>query len=328
MNNLNTVYMSLRGMFVTFLKLLPELVLAVIVYILFHLAARLSRRLIGRFATEKSSHRSLSLVLGRLSQGTIMLVGALVALMIAVPSFKPGQLVELLGIGSVAIGFAFRDILQNFLAGILILLTEPFRLGDQIIVSGFEGIVENIETRATFIKMYDGRRVVIPNSTLFTESVTVNTAFDQRRLQYDIGIGYGDDIATAQQLILDTMAGLSTILKEPAPEALVVDLAGSTVNIRARWWIDPPRQKDLVQSTSETLRAIKDALTAAGIDLPYPTRQILLHDQTEATDGDRSQQREGWPARKDGNPRSRIQLLADRGDRAACAPQPQSDSRN
>ena len=165
MNNLGTVYGSLKGMFIGFLALLPELVLAVIVYIIFHFAAKLARNLIRRLTDEKSSHRSLSLVLGRLAQGAIMLLGVLVALMIAVPSFKPGQLVELLGIGSVAIGFAFRDILQNFLAGILILLTQPFRLGDQIIVAGFEGVVENIETRATFIKMYDGRRVVIPNST-------------------------------------------------------------------------------------------------------------------------------------------------------------------
>ena len=95
--------------------------------------------------------------------------------MIAIPSFQPAQLIQLLGISGVAIGFAFLDILQNFLAGILILLTEPFRLGDQIVVGGYEGTVEEIETRATSIRTYDGRRVVIPNSNLFTESVTVNT---------------------------------------------------------------------------------------------------------------------------------------------------------
>lgn len=243
-----------------------------------------------------------------------MLLGVLVAMMIAIPSFKPEQLVEVLGIGSVAIGFAFRDILQNFLAGILILLTEPFRIGDQIVVAGFEGIVENIETRATFLKMYDGRRVVIPNSTLFTESVTVNTAFDKRRLQYDIGIGYGDDIATTQQLILNTLRELDEVMSDPPPEALVVDLAGSTVNIRARWWIAPPTQKDLMESISVSLMSVKNALTEAGIDLPYPTQQILLHDQTEETDGDRSKQREGWPTRKSGNPRPRFQIHSERGN--------------
>jgi small conductance mechanosensitive channel len=103
-----------------------------------------------------------------------------------------------LGIGGIAIGFAFRDIAQNFLAGILLLLTQRFRIGDQIIVSGFEGTVEDIQTRATFIRMYDGRRVVIPNTNLFIESVTVNTATELRRSEYDVGISYAADIDLAR----------------------------------------------------------------------------------------------------------------------------------
>ena len=140
--------------------------------------------------------------------------------------------------------------------------------------------------------------MVIPNSTLFTQSVTVNTAFERRRLQYDIGIGYGDDVARAQAIILGALRGVHGVLQDPAPEALVVDLAGSSVNIRARWWINPPLRTDVVTSMDEALHAIRDALTAAGIDLPFPTRQVLFHDQTEATDGDRARQREGWPAGK------------------------------
>ena len=307
--SLYTVYGSLQQMFVEFLRLLPALVLAMVVLGLFYVGARAARRVIARVAGEKSAHASVGLVLGRLAQGGLVLLGVLVALMIAVPSFKPGQLVQVLGIGSVAIGFAFRDILQNFLAGILILLTQPFRIGDQIIITGFEGTVENIETRATFLRTYDGRRVVIPNSVLFTESVMVNTAFETRRLQYDVGVGYGDDVGKVQELILATLAGIKGVLKDPAPEAVVTDLAGSTVNVRARWWIDPPRKIDVIRSTSEVLVALKDALTEAGVDLPYPTQQILFHDQTEETDGDRARQREGWPARTSGNPRARAAVL-------------------
>ena len=92
--------------------------------------------------------------------------------MIAVPNFTPGQLVQLLGLSGVAIGFAFRDMLQNFLAGILILLTEPFRIDDQIIFGDYEGTMENINTRATYLKTYDGRRVVISNAERFTNSAS------------------------------------------------------------------------------------------------------------------------------------------------------------
>jgi small conductance mechanosensitive channel len=180
---------SLRAMAIGFLEQLPYLVLAVLVYALFHIAARLARRAIRHFTRQRRHHQNVGLVLGRLAEGGLILIGVLVALVVAVPSFKPGQLIQILGISGVAIGFAFRDILQNFLAGLLILLTEPFQLGDQIIVSGYEGTVEEIETRATLIRTYDGRRVVIPNSDLFTQSVTVNTAFSVRRLQYDVGIG-------------------------------------------------------------------------------------------------------------------------------------------
>ncbi len=294
--DLTAAFASVQSMAATVAERLPYVVVAIIAYALFHVTARLTRRLIARLTESRRKHRNVGLVLGRLAEGGLMLVGLLVALVIAIPSFQPAQLIQLLGISGVAIGFAFRDILQNFLAGILILLTEPFRLDDQIIVDGFEGTVEQIETRATVIRTYDGRRVVIPNSNLFTKSVTVNTAFETRRLQYDVGIGYGDDVARAQAVILEVLGGLEGVLKDPPPEALVVDLAGSSVNVRARWWIDPPRRADVMASMDRALHGIKDALTASGIDLPFPTRQVLLHDQTERTDGHRDRQREGWPA--------------------------------
>ena len=153
------------------------------------------------------------------------------ALSIVIPS---SQLIQLLGISGVAIGFAFRDILQNFLAGILILLTEPFQIGDQIVVDNFEGTVDDIETRATTIKTYDGRRIVIPNSNLFTKAVTVNTAFDYRRLQYDIGIGYGDDIDRAKQLILEAMHSVDSLEGATARCTGCGSCWRSSVNIRAR----------------------------------------------------------------------------------------------
>lgn len=292
----STAWAKVQAMIDGLIVMLPNFVLAVIVFALFYAVAKTFKRLVRRLTRRHRQARSLGLVLGRLSQGIIILVGLFVALSIVIPSFKAGDLIQLLGISGVAIGFAFRDILQNFLAGILILLTEPFKIDDQIIFKEFEGTVENIQTRATTIRTYDGRRIVIPNSDLFTNSVTVNTAFEHRRLEYDIGIGYGDDIDRAKQLILEAIASVDKVLKDPPPEALVMELADSTVNIRARWWVTPPRRAEALDSRDKVLSAIKKRLTANGIDLPFPTQQILFHDQTEETDGDRSRQREGWPA--------------------------------
>ncbi|PMB53746.1 mechanosensitive ion channel protein MscS [Fischerella thermalis CCMEE 5201] len=293
---ISAVWDKIQAMLNGFIVLLPNIVLALIVFAIFFFVARGIKRLVKRLTRNRRQARNLGLVLGRLAQGTTLLVGLFVALSIVIPTFRAGDLVQLLGISGVAIGFAFRDILQNFLAGILILLTEPFQIDDQIVFKNFEGTVENIETRATTIRTYDGRRIVIPNSELFTNSVTVNTAFENRRLEYDVGIGYGDDIDQAKQLMLEAMHSVPEVLKDPAPDVLVMELAESTVNIRARWWIKPPRRADDLTSRDQVLSAIKKKLVENGIDLPFPTQQILFHDQTEETDGDRSRQREGWPA--------------------------------
>jgi len=302
---ISVVWKQIQGMINGFFALLPNLALALIVFGIFFYIASVIKKLVKKLTRNRREARNLGMVLGRLAQGTTILIGLFIALSIMIPTFKASDLVQLLGISGVAIGFAFRDILQNFLAGILILLTEPFQINDQIVFKNFEGTVENIQTRATTIRTYDGRRIVIPNSELFINSVTVNTAFDNRRLQFDVGIGYGDDIDRAKQLIMEAMQSVNEVMKDPAPDVLLMDLAGSSVNIRARWWINPPRRADDLTSRDRVLSAIKKKLTENGIDLPFPTQQILFHDQTEETDGDRSRQREGWPSGQGETPKPR-----------------------
>ncbi|HYG33644.1 MAG TPA: mechanosensitive ion channel family protein [Clostridia bacterium] len=295
---------ALQRMANGFIGRLPYLAVAVVVFIAFYFLGRWTRRLVRHFAERRNRHQNLAIVLGRVAQAGAIILGILISLVIVLPSFRPSQLVEFLGIGSIAIGFAFRDILQNFLAGILLLVTEPFRIGDQIRFGEFEGQVENIQTRATFIRTYDGRRIVIPNANLFTNPVTVNTAFEQRRIEYDVGIGYGDNPEQAKRLILEAIRSVEDVLPEPAPDALVLELAPSAVKIRARWWITPPRRSDHLESTDRVLTAIKQKLLANGLDLPFPTQTVLFHDQTDEADGDRARQREGWPAGKGPRPGS------------------------
>ena len=275
---------------------LPNFVLAVIIFTIFVFISRGVRRLVTQLLERYRKQQNLSIVLGRISQWITVFFGFLVAAVIVFPNFSPADLVGFLGVSSVAIGFAFKDILQNFLAGILLLLTEPFRIGDQIVFDGYEGTVEDIETRATSIRTYDGRRVVIPNGELYTNSVTVNTAFENRRVEYDIGIGYADNIDNAKRLILEKLSTIQDVLTEPSPDVLVMELADFNVILRVRWWIGPPGRREALDSRDKVLHQLKDVLTDNGVDLPFPTMQVLLHDQTEDGDGDRSRQREGWPA--------------------------------
>jgi small-conductance mechanosensitive channel len=232
-----------------------------------------------------------------------LLIGILVALLVAFPGFSVGQLVQLLGISGLALGIAFRDLFADFVAGILLLIEEPFRIGDQIVLEEFEGTIETIETRATSIRTYDGRRVIIPNTDLFTDRVIVNTAYACRRIEYDVGIGYGDDADRAKALVFRALEQIEGVLQVPPPEVLVMELADFSVILRVRWWIEPPRRADAMDSRDRVLAAVKQTLIANGIDLPFPTHQVLFHDQTEETDGDRARQREGWPAGQGAVPR-------------------------
>ena len=276
------------------IRLLPNIVVAVLVFAIFIGLAWLAKRLILKNGRSRNRD-NLGEVLGGFVKWTVLLLGFLFAATIVIPSLKPGDLIAGLGVSSVAIGFAFKDILQNWLAGLLILLRQPFEVNDQIEVKGYEGTVRRIETRATIIETYDGQRVVIPNSDIYTNAIVVRTAHEKRRSQYDVGIGYGDDIEEACAVIKKAIASVPEVETDPAPEALPWDLAASWVAIRARWWTHS-RRADVVHVHAAVIEAMKNALDKAGIDMPYETSVQLFHDQTEADEGDRSKQREGWPA--------------------------------
>ena len=141
---ISALWVKMDSMIDGLIILLPNIVLALIVFAIFFFLGRAVKRTVRRVTRHHRLARNLGLVLGRLAQGIIVLVGLFVALSIVIPTFKAGDLIQLLGISGVAIGFAFRDILQNFLAGILILLTEPFQIDDQIVFKNFEGTVENM----------------------------------------------------------------------------------------------------------------------------------------------------------------------------------------
>jgi len=155
------------------ISLIPNFVIACIIFIVFLVVASFCKSLVRRVAVQRRKHQGIALLLGRLVHTSIVILGFLVALSVIAPSFQASDLIKVLGIGSVAVGFAFQNILQNFLAGILLLLQEPFRIGDFISVTGIEGTVYDIQSRATVITTKEGRQVIIPNAIIFTNPVAV-----------------------------------------------------------------------------------------------------------------------------------------------------------
>ncbi|MEL6308584.1 MAG: mechanosensitive ion channel family protein [Chloroflexota bacterium] len=255
---------------------LPAVAVALIVFFIVYRLANPAANTVKAGLERANRSQGLQMVFMRLTRWSVIIGGFLLAAMVALPGFQPEEFLSLLGIGSVAIGFAFRDILQNFLAGILILLTEPFKIGDQIVVGSYEGTVEDIQIRATMLRTYDNRRVVIPNGDLFTDSVTVNTAYKRRRSQYDVGIGYGDDIEAAQALCLEVLKEIDGVLDTPAPDTIMTEMGDSAVVFRVRWWTDP-RQANVLKVQNKVLRAIKNRLVEEGFDIPYPIRTVYMN---------------------------------------------------
>jgi small conductance mechanosensitive channel len=266
----------------TFVAAIPRFALALVLITFFYIVGR-----VVRWAIERGSHddeisrRTLRIALGRITHGTIFIVGLLVSITAAFPGFTPGNLIGTLGIGGVAIGFAFKDIFENFLAGILILVTRPFRIGDQIIYGAYEGTVEEIHTRATYLRTYDGRRVVVPNAQLFTNSVTVNTAFGTRRLEYDFRVGTWGDVDRARAILAQVLANAKDVLPDPKADVVVTSFDGMTTTLRARWW-SRSSIGDVLIAQDRVLEEARAALTRANIGLSAPAGHVVNQQAPES----------------------------------------------
>ena len=276
----DTINRWIDGLF----RLVPNVIVAAVLMACFVVLGLLLAGAVRRAARSRRRD-DLGAVTGSLLKWAIWILGLMLALTIITPSLRPGDLIAGLGIGSVAIGFAFKDILQNMLAGLLILIRQPFEVGDQIVVGDYEGTVEHIQTRATLIRTYDGRRVVIPNSDVYTDAVTVNTAFASRRSQYDFGITYDSDTRRAMQAAVAAARSVDGVQDDPAPEALSVDLGDFAKVVRLRWWTKST-QSDTVHVRSAVMLAVEDAFAENGIEIPFPTRTLLIERDGDAGGAD------------------------------------------
>ena len=273
-NEYQTIMTSANHLLQQMISRIPYLIVASLVFVIFWVLSIFFKKAVTRILGSRKHHQNLVTVFRRVGSALILFLGFMVAMIIAVPSFTPGKLIGALGIGSVAIGFAFKDIFQNLLSGILLLLSEPFRIGDQIISGNFEGTVEDIQIRATTIRTYDGRKVVIPNSQLYTSTMTVNTAYSQRRLEFDVGIGYENNIVDAQRVILNVLKAAPSVSKLAEPSVIATALADSSVVLRVRWFIDDGTQTNRVASINEVIILVKEALEEANISIPFPVTTL------------------------------------------------------
>jgi len=255
------------------LTIIPRALASLLVLGLFWLIARLVRwatvQTLCRFATEPTIQNLIKQV----AYYAVWVLGFIVA--VDALGFDPQAVATGLGLTGLALGFALREVISNFVSGIVILALRPFRIGDQIIVGETEGSVERIELRATQMLTYDGRRVLVPNAEVFTARITNNTASPMRRAEVDLYLSYDVDLVQALRVIRMATKQTSGVLEAPDVLVLVLELDPDAVTVQVRFWADS-RRADFVATMSAVRQAIIANLQAAGIALPDPLVRKLV----------------------------------------------------
>lgn len=186
--------------------------------------------------------------------------------------------VAILGAAGFAVGFALKDSLGNFAAGVLIMVFRPFKAGDFVEAGGTSGSVVEVGVFATVIKTGDNKRVIVSNTAVTGANITNYSAYPTRRVDMVFGIGYSDDIDQARSILLDILAQDERVLKDPEPVVAVSELADSSVNLLCRPWT---ATSDYWGVWWDTHEAVKKRFDAAGISIPFPQQDVHMHQVVE-----------------------------------------------
>ena len=304
MNFLNSTWQSLpdplrnqlEGYANGFWKVLPQLVLAVLFLVFVWLLVRLITWLLPRALKGAHMRGALVNVVLMLATVGLWLFGVLIAVTIAFPTITPGRALTALGVGGVAIGFAFKDVFENFLAGVLLLIREPFSIGDYIDCEDIDGQVEEITIRDTHVRQTDGQLVVAPNAMFFKNPVTIRTAKDVRRTTIICGVAYDEDVDAAREVIAKAVRGVDSVRDDVRDvEIFAQEFADSSINFEITWWTGS-RPIDIRSSRDKVVAAVKRALDDAGIEIPFPYRTMTFKEPLTLRQPDRDADAEGADA--------------------------------
>ena len=280
---LDTIFQSLRDLLSSAVKIFPAIITAVIIVMLTRYTAQFTKKVAEKIGHRTLKSKSLQSLLKKTANISTWIVGIVLACVVAFPGLRLGDIIATLGLGSVAVGFAFQDIFKNFLSGILILIQRPFRIDDQIVIGDYEGTVEQIDIRTTKIRTYGGERILMPNSEVFTSAIRVRTAYSKRRTDLAVGVDYNTSLPEAKQILLQTIDSVEGVLNKPDCEIDIVGFGDSSIDFIVRYWTKP-RQQVVRTTQTEAIMAIKQALDAANIGIPYPIRTVYHFDQEKYND--------------------------------------------
>lgn len=266
---------QIEGLIESLIALTPNLIAALLVIFLTILVAFGLGKIAAKVLSRSNARPSLINAIEKLARLAVWLLGLLVAATIMFPNLTPTKLLTGLGIGSIAIGLAFKDVFENFLAGFLILLRRPMRIGDDIECDGLSGRVEHISIRDTFLRKRSGELILVPNSFLFKNPVTILTDQPLRRISIVVGVAYGEDVDEAREVIRRAVDGLESRDNSKPVQVFAREFNSSSIDFMIRWWTEST-PVDEHRSRDEAVSAIKAALDDANIEIPFPYRTLTF----------------------------------------------------
>ena len=207
-----------------------------------------------------------------------MLMIAVVIAAVGKIGVQTTSLVAVLGAAGLAVGLALQGALSNFASGVLIIMFRPFKIGDVIDAGGQVGKVQEIGVLVTILTSPDNQKIIQPNSIIMSGSITNITAHDTRRVDMTVGVSYKDDLDKVQNIILDVLNADERILKDPAPQVVVAELADSSVNFNVRPWC---ATGDYWGVFFDFQKAIKQRLDNEGVSIPFPQQDVHMHQASQ-----------------------------------------------
>ena len=271
----------------SFVALLPNLLAALVVLVLTWALARYGWRGEARLLRRWHQRPALIAAARTLTRSLIWISGLAVTAVLVFPGMSATNVVAGLGVGSLVVGLAFKDIFENYLAGLLILLRRPMKIGDDILCEGIEGQVERINIRDTYLRRRSGELVLVPNAFIYRNPTTVLTDQPLRRITLELGVAYGTDLEQARSVLSEALEGLSTVDASRKTEVFCLGFGDSSIDFVLRWWTGSTPVEEL-RSRDEVARAVRRALDTAGIDIPFPQRTLSFLEPVplEGTHGD------------------------------------------
>ena len=249
-----------------------KIVAAIAIFIIGRIGISVLVRLIGRLL--KRSNADETLVKFLISLTRITLLTFLFIMVLGALGVQTASFIVVLGAAGLAVGFALQGSLSNFASGVMLIIFRPFKAGDYVEAGGTSGTVEQIAIFSTIMKTPDNKRVIIPNSKITGDTITNYSAMDTRRIDMVFGIGYGDDIKKAKDILTQLVTADSRVLKDPAPVVAVLELADSSVNFAVRPWVKTADYWDLYFDLTEKVKLTFDQ---QGISIPFPQTDVYLH---------------------------------------------------